>query len=71
MDAGPEPVLQTLLRQLELPLDALDGSIRILGQDPVVPSRYRVGLASSVALAAQAVGVMEIWKRRGGTPALP
>ena len=66
MDAAPEPVLQTLLRSLELPLDALDGSIRVLGQDPVVPSRYRVGLASSVALAAQAVGVMEIWKRRGG-----
>ena len=59
-------VLKTLLASLELPLDAVDRNIRLIGRDPVVPSRYRVGLATASALAAQAVGIIEIWKQRGG-----
>ena len=66
MDASAAPVLRKLLASLHLPPEAVETSVRLVGHDPVVPSRYRVGLASSLALAAQAVGIMEIWRRRGG-----
>lgn len=66
MEAAARSVLQSLLTTLDLPLEAIDSSIRLIGCDPVVPSRYRVGLASACALAAQAVGIIEIWRPRGG-----
>jgi len=66
MQDEARPVMTTLLTALDLPLDAIDRNVRLTGQDPVVPSRYRVGLASATALAAQGVGIIEIWKQRGG-----
>ena len=66
MNNDARSVLSTLLNTLELPLEAIDRNIRLVGRDPVVPSRYRVGMASATALAAQAVGIIEIWKQRGG-----
>ncbi|MDM0014837.1 CoA transferase [Variovorax sp. J22P168] len=38
------------------------------GHEPVVPTRHRLGCASAGALAAQAIGIREIWKARGGKP---
>jgi hypothetical protein len=64
--ASTEPLRQ-LLQKLGLPDGGIGESIRLHGADPVVPSRYPVGLASATALAAHAVGIMEIWKRRGGS----
>src|SRR5579871_1611077 len=66
MQDDARSALTILLNTLGLPLDAIDRNIRLVGQDPVVPSRYRVGMASATALAAQAVGIIEIWKQRGG-----
>ncbi|HTN60316.1 MAG TPA: CoA transferase, partial [Devosia sp.] len=54
--------------RLDLPATDVGTLVAINGADPVVPSRYRPGLASAVALAAQAVGIGEIWKARGGRP---
>ena len=60
--------LTALLEKLALPgRDWLD-RIAISGQDPVVPSRYRPGLASAVALAGYAAGIGEIWRLRGNAP---
>lgn len=58
--------LDSLLAKLDFP--ALEGqsAIDFAGMDPVVPSRYRPGLASAVALAAQATGIAAIWRARGG-----
>jgi crotonobetainyl-CoA:carnitine CoA-transferase CaiB-like acyl-CoA transferase len=61
---APGVALAELVAQLGLPADWL-ARTRISGMDPVVPSRYRPGLASAVALAAQAIGVAEIWRQRG------
>jgi hypothetical protein len=66
MEAFARSALQSLLTRLDLPLEAIDRNLRLRGRDPVVPSRYPVGLASASALAAQAVGIIEIWKQRGG-----
>ncbi|KRA53085.1 CoA transferase [Devosia sp. Root635] len=57
--------LSDLLQKLALPADHWSEHITIRGQDPVVPSRYRPGLASASALAAFAAGIAEIWRLRG------
>lgn len=66
MDAFGAEILKGLLARLDLPTEAIGRTVKLHGSDPVVPSRYRVGLASAAALAAQAVGIAEIWKLRGG-----
>lgn len=58
--------LARLTSSMELPPTADLGCIEFTGADPIVPSRYRPGLAAGVALAANAVGVCEIWRQRGG-----
>lgn len=60
-------VLARLLDTLGFPSPSSVPEIYFAGTDPVVPSRYRPGLASAVALAAQAVGVEAIWRQRGGS----
>lgn len=64
--------LTDLLARIGLPSGGLHEpgftSLGFTGADPVVPSRYRPGLASAVALAANAVGIAEIWRMRGGRP---
>lgn len=57
--------LAQLLERMALPADDWLDRVTLTGSDPVVPSRYRAGLASASALAAQAVGVAEIWRLRG------
>ncbi|MFC1533994.1 CoA transferase [Thermodesulfobacteriota bacterium] len=42
------------------------GRIDIIGDDPVVPSRHRPGVASAVALAAQGAAIATIWRLRSG-----
>ncbi len=66
MDPLARSALRRLMVLLDLPVESIDRSIRLVGRDPVVPSRYRTGLASAAALAAQAAGILEIWKLRGG-----
>lgn len=58
--------LTRLLQQLALPVNDLLERTHIVGHDPIVPSRYRPALASATALAAQAIGIAEIWRQRGG-----
>ncbi len=59
-------VLTRLLQQLALPAEDWLPRTLVAGEDPVVPSRYRTGLASATALSAMAVGIGEIWRQRGG-----
>ncbi len=72
MTAGPASGNADVLRALQEVLaaagmDSLDSSsVRVHGADPVVPSRFRLGAAVAGALGAQALGVAEIWKARGG-----
>lgn len=50
-------------------LGSVDRSaLRIDGADPIVPSRFKLGTAVAGALGAQALGIAEIWKQRGGGP---
>ncbi len=40
------------------------GEIEIRGDDPVLPTRYRIGLAASTAIAASALAAAELWAMR-------
>lgn len=42
------------------------GSITLSGEDPVVPSRHKIGLAAGSALAAQGAAIAAIWRMRSG-----
>jgi crotonobetainyl-CoA:carnitine CoA-transferase CaiB-like acyl-CoA transferase len=68
MERVAKDALARLLERLDLPAHGLGKDVVIQGSDPVVPSRYRPGLASATALAAHAVGIREIWMARGGRP---
>jgi crotonobetainyl-CoA:carnitine CoA-transferase CaiB-like acyl-CoA transferase len=62
----PEEELAGLLGRLGISAGEDHASIQFTGADPVVPSRYRPGLAAAVSLAANAAGIAEIWRLRGG-----
>lgn len=66
MSHQAEEALAGLLARIGLSAGTDHASVQFTGVDPVVPSRYRPGLAAAVALAANAVGVAEIWCMRGG-----
>lgn len=66
MEQTSRDALHELFTLLDLPTELIGREVRIIGSDPVVPSKYRMGLASAAAIAAQAAGIIEIWKRRGG-----
>lgn len=44
---------------------ALD-AVTLTGREPVLPSSFRVGIASQVTIAAAALAAAEIWKARSG-----
>jgi hypothetical protein len=39
---------------------------RIVGDDPVIPTRYRIGAAGSAVIAAAGLAAASIWERRTG-----
>jgi len=56
-------------------LEALDAGprvppheLRIVGADPVLATRFRIGEAAASVLAAQALVAADLWCRRGGKP---
>ena len=55
-----------LLSQIGLAEGDAGGTISIHGEEPVVPSRHRLGTASAVALAAQGTAIAAIWRQRSG-----
>lgn len=64
--SSPADILDGLLKQLDLPIEAGGGAVTIEGDDPVVDSRFRPAAAAAAALAAQGLGVAAIWKARSG-----
>jgi crotonobetainyl-CoA:carnitine CoA-transferase CaiB-like acyl-CoA transferase len=65
--AMPRAALAELLRLAGLP-EAAAQDVAIVGDDPVLPTRFRVGAAGAAAIAAAAVAAAELWSLRGGEP---
>jgi crotonobetainyl-CoA:carnitine CoA-transferase CaiB-like acyl-CoA transferase len=62
----PKQILDDLLATLG-PIEGMDSDlVEIVGDDPVVESRFRPAAAAAAALAAQGAGVAAIWKIRTG-----
>jgi crotonobetainyl-CoA:carnitine CoA-transferase CaiB-like acyl-CoA transferase len=66
MSVAAHAALEELLQNLELSQRAIDGPIDFIGDDPIAASRHRYGAASASAIAAQAVGIADIWAMRTG-----
>src|ERR1700683_1252013 len=66
MDEFAQSALRNLLSQIGLAESDAGGAISIHGEEPVVPSRHRLGTASAVALAVQGTAIAAIWRQRSG-----
>jgi crotonobetainyl-CoA:carnitine CoA-transferase CaiB-like acyl-CoA transferase len=64
-DAAAHAVLDELITLAELP-SGMATHARIVGGEPVIPTRYRVGTAGAAALAATGLAAAELWRLRTG-----
>jgi type IV secretory pathway TrbL component len=65
MSSAPEVALAEILKSADVaPANAANA--RIVGDDPVIPTRYRIGAAGSAAIAAAGLAAASIWEMRTG-----
>jgi crotonobetainyl-CoA:carnitine CoA-transferase CaiB-like acyl-CoA transferase len=64
-DAAAHAALDELLALAALPA-VMATHAQILGSEPVLPTRYRVGTAGAAALAATGLAATELWRLRTG-----
>ncbi len=67
-DPTPMQLLAGLWRQAGLDPAALE-RIDLPGEEPVLPSSFRVGAAAQVSIGAATLAAAELWRRRGGPAA--
>src|SRR5580692_7510159 len=65
MMRSPHDILAGLWKLTDGEPAALD-SVKLTGEEPVLPSSFRVAAAAQVPIAASALAAAEIWKLRGG-----
>lgn len=65
---APSTALDELLAPIGLACDDGVGRVSFLGEDPIVPSRLRLGAAIAVPIMAGALGAATVWEMRGGDP---
>lgn len=66
MENVPAKALSELLNLLNINDAEINAQVKVVGDDPVVPSRHRLGAATAAALAAQGAAIAQIWKMRTG-----
>src|SRR5579864_4124433 len=65
MSLAPEVALAEILKSSDV-APASAANARIVGDDPVIPTRYRIGAAGSAVIAAAGLGAASIWGMRTG-----
>ncbi len=60
-----DEILRDICGQINLPLEGLS-DLTLTGQEPIVPSSFRVGTAAQAAISASALAAAEVWRQRGG-----
>jgi crotonobetainyl-CoA:carnitine CoA-transferase CaiB-like acyl-CoA transferase len=63
MSSAPEVALWEILKSADV-ASASAANARIVGDDPVIPTRYRIGAAVSAAIAAAGLAAASIWEIR-------
>ena len=67
MSSAPEVALSEILKSADV-APTVAAHARIVGDDPVIPTRCRIGAAGSAAIAAAALAAGSIWEMRTGRP---
>src|SRR5262249_34204541 len=57
---------RAVMRDLGLSPEDTGGSITFIGEDPIFPSKHRLGACISVPIMAGAAGIADIWRQRSG-----
>jgi len=65
MSLAPEVALAEILKSSDV-APASAANVRIVGDDPVIPTRYRIGAAGSAVIAAAGLGAASICEMRTG-----
>jgi hypothetical protein len=63
MSSAPEVALWEILKSADV-APASAANARIVGDDPVIPTRYRIGAAGSAAIAAAGLAAASLWEIR-------
>ena len=58
-------ILRDICEPMALPLAGLN-DLELTGQDPVLPSSFRIGLVAQAAISASALAAAEVWQQRSG-----
>src|SRR6516162_711029 len=67
MSSEPDVALSEIIKSVgDVPPSVANA--RIIGDDPVIPTRYRIGAAGSAAIAAAGLAAASIWEIRTGRP---
>src|SRR5712692_8976704 len=67
MTSAPMTALNEILDAVGLSRSAVS-RVRLTGDDPVFPTRYRIGAAGAAAIAATGVAAAQLWEIRTGRP---
>jgi crotonobetainyl-CoA:carnitine CoA-transferase CaiB-like acyl-CoA transferase len=65
MSAAPEVALSEILKSADVSA-ALAANARIVDDDPVIPTRFRIGGAGSAVIAAAGLAAASLWETRTG-----
>jgi crotonobetainyl-CoA:carnitine CoA-transferase CaiB-like acyl-CoA transferase len=65
MSIAPDVALAEILTSAGVPA-AIASNARLVGDDPVIPTRYRIGAAGSAVIAAAGLAAASLWELRTG-----
>src|ERR1700758_477717 len=65
MSSAAEVALAEILKSADVAVPSA-ANARIVGDDPVIPTRYRIGAAGSAVIAAAGLAAASIWEMRTG-----
>jgi crotonobetainyl-CoA:carnitine CoA-transferase CaiB-like acyl-CoA transferase len=57
---------RSVMHELGLSPEDTGGSITFIGEDPIFPSKHRLGACVSIPIMAGAAGIADIWRQRTG-----
>src|SRR6516225_3944902 len=57
---------RSVMHDLGLSPEDTGGSISFIGEDPIFPTKHRLGACISIPIMAGAAGIADIWRQRSG-----
>jgi crotonobetainyl-CoA:carnitine CoA-transferase CaiB-like acyl-CoA transferase len=57
---------RSVMHELGLSPENTGGSINFIGEDPIFPTKHRLGACIGIPIMAGAAGIAEIWRQRSG-----